>query len=314
MMNRKEQRLETMKKAGLDTNKFFNLNMDIPIGSKVKIEIDGVPYTFDSEDKIIKQILDSGYVYNPKTDKRWVTAQTFRMLNEKSYNHKFKCWETGWDAYLRNNFPYMYQFTMMRDEVHRLAKMENDNDPDFDKLSKFFTKDVVYQTCKDYIRKLKKFIRKQPNRKCKGVPYVKLNKYGNVFIKDLDSKVFNNLEYWADMINYCFDYQSVENALKQFMRYTCKLPKDTPKAECWKTAYKGNGAFGTLNNIIKHHNCVVRNYETGEILDRDGSLAYVDSLLDIYKPNEYWKFHELLKATIELNKFDLRKSIEAQRN
>ena len=91
-----------------------------------------------------------------------------------------------------------------------------------------------------------------------------------------------------------------------------KLPADTPKCSDWKDAFKGNGAFKTLNNICKHHNCVVQNYETGEILDTYGSVAYIESLIDTYR-GSYWKFHELLKATIELNNFDLSKSIESQK-
>ena len=313
MMNRKEQRLETMKNAGLDTTKFFNLQMDIPVGSKVEITIDGVPYTFNSsDDAIVKDIIDKGYVFNSRTDGRFVTAQTFKMLNEKSYNQKTKQWETGWDAYLRNYYPYMYQFSMMLDEAHRLARMERDNDPEFARLSKFFTKDVIYETCNQYIRQLKKYVNNQRNRTCKGKPYVRLNKYGDVFMTDLNIKVYNKLESWLNAIKYSNSYSALETSLKSFMNVMCKLPADTPKCPQWKTAFKGKGAYVTLLNLCKFHGVTVQNYETGERLDRDRSIAYVESLLNTYKANEYWKFHELLKATIELNNFNLNKSIETQ--
>ena len=312
-MTNKKERMEAMKNAGLDVTKFFNLQMDIPVGSKVEIKIDGVPYTFNSsEDPIVKDILDKGYVFNSRVDGRFVTAQTFKMLNGKSYNQKTRRYETGFDAYLRNNYPYMYQFQMMLDEVHRLARMERDNDPDFARLSKFFTKEVIYQTCKHYIRKLKKFVKNQKPRKCKGEPYVKLNKYGNVFVSDLDRRVYNNLEYYSELINACSDYQHIEKYLKAFMSFTCKLPADTPKCSAWKTAFKGIGAYKTLNNIVKHHEVVLTNYETGEKLNRDESVTYIESLLETYK-GEYWKYHELLKKAITDNNFDLRKSIESQK-
>ena len=266
-----------------------------------------------SNDAIVKDILDKGYVFNYKTSGRWVAAETFRMLNEKSYNYKTREYEYGWNNYLKNRYPYMYTFTMMIDELHRLSKMERDFDPEFELLKNFFTKEVVYQTCKHYINQLKKFIKKQPTRKCKGVPYVKLNKYGDVFIKDLDTKVFKPLENWLCAIETSRNYGELECCLREFVKRMVKLPYDTPKCPDWKDAFKGNGAFKTLNNIIKHHNCVVQNYETGEILDTYGSVAYIESLLDLYN-GEYWKFHELLKATIKLNNFDLKESIEAQRN
>lgn len=308
--NNKETRMETLKQAGINTNNFFNLNMNIPVGANVIVTIDGVPYEINSSnDAIVKQIMEEGYVFNAKTSGRWVCAQTFKMLTEESYNYKTGKYESGFDAYLRNCYPYMYQFGAMLDEVHRLSKMEKSNDPDFEKVSSFFTKDVVYYTCKHYIFQLKKFANKQPVRKCKGERYSKLNKYGNVFNKDLYKKVYRPLEMALVAIKGSQNYKMLEDALKEFMKLQCKLPADIPKASEWKDAFKGLGGYKTLNNIIKHHGVVVQNYETGEILDRDGSVAYVDSLIDTYR-GEYWKYHELLKAAIELNNFDLRKSIE----
>lgn len=318
MMNRKEQRIETLRKAGVNTNNFFNLSMNIPVGSNVQIVIDGIPYEFNSSnDPIVQSILEDGYVYNPKTDGRWVAANTFKMLNERSYNWgKHGCeYEYGWDAYLRNRYGYMYQFEMMVDEIHRLAKMEKDNDPDFNKLNRFFTKEVVYQTCKHYIKQLKKYIKTLPVHKCKGEPYVTVGKYRHVFVKDLDTKVYASLEYWLNTIAKADTYAKTESYLRCFVKYAEKvaLPFDTPKCSTWKDAYKANGSFKTLMNIIKHHNVVVENYETGEILDRDGSVKYVEALLDTYV-GQYWKYHELLKAAIKMNNFDLSKSIEEQKN
>lgn len=312
MKSARENRMETLKANGLDTTKFFNLNMDIPVGSDVEIRINGIPYVFNSStDAIAKKIMDDGYIFNSKVDGRWITAQTFRMLNGISFNSKTRECETGFDAYLRNDYPYMYQFSMMLDEVHRLARMERDNDPDFARLSKFFTKEVVYETCKHYIRQLKKYVKNQKSRKCKGVPYCKLNKYGNVFLKDLNEKVYNPLEMALVAIKDSKNYKMIEGALKKFMNIQCKLPYDTPKSVAWKTSFKGIGAYKTLNNIVKHHGVVLTNYETGEKLNRDESVAYIESLLETYKGG-YWKYHELLKKAIADNNFDLRKSIEAQ--
>lgn len=351
MMN-KENRMEALKNAGVNVDNFFDLSMRIPFGAEVKIVVDGkemvvgqnngfvpsvssdekceavssingIPVNtfgcsaigksvFVSEDSIVKGILDNGYVFNSRTDGRFVTAQTFKMLNERSWNWKLKKYEFGWDAYLRNCYGFMYQFDMMLDEVHKLEKMGRNYDPEFARLSSFFTKEVVYETCKHYLRQLKKYIKNQPTRKCKGVPYVKLNKYGNVFIKDLELRVYRRIELALFNVQNARNYTELEKELKAFMNLMVKLPYNTPKANAWKDAFKGKGAYVTLLNIIKFHGVVVQNYETKEILDTYGSVAYVESLLDTYK-NQYWKFHELLKATIELNHFDLKKSIDAQK-
>ena len=312
-MANQQNRMEILKASGLDTTKFFNLNMDIPVGASVQITIDGVPYRFDSSsDSIVKQIMDNGYVFNSRVDGRFITAQTFRMLNERSYNFDTRQYEFGWDAYLRNCYSYMYQFDMMLDEVHKLKKMENANDPDFQRLSNFFTKDVVYETCKQYIRQLKKFIKKQKNRKCQGRPYVKLNKYGNIFLSDLNTRIYQKLDVYLLGIKMSTNYNMLEDNLRLFMNAMCKLPYATPKTSQWKDAFKGKGAYVTLLNIVKFHGVNVLSYETGELLNRDDSIAYVESKLVDYK-GQYWKFHELLKATIEANNFDLKENIQAKK-
>lgn len=311
MKKSKEKRMETLKANGLDTSKFFNVNLNIPIGSKIEIMIDGKPYTINTDDDVVKQIKEKGYVFNPRTDGRWVCAQTFKMLNSSSYNPGINGYEYGWNAYLRNNYPYMYQFKMMKDELHKLSKMEQSNDPEFEKLSRFFTKDVVVETCKHYIRQLNKFIKNQKIRHCKVKPYVKLAyPYGDVFIDDLECRIFTVLSADLYVITISKNYIELEYNLTAFMKHMCKLPDYTPKCEQWKTAFKGKGAYLTLLNIVKFHGCEVINYETAEVLNRDDSVAYIENLLDTYHSKEYWKFHELLKATIKFNKFDLVKSIQ----
>lgn len=265
-----------------------------------------------SKDHIVSNIMDNGYIFNSRVDGRFVTAHMFKMLKGISYNYKTGKHEVGYDAYLRNCYSYMYQFDMMLDEVHRLARMEKDGDKDFHRLSQFFTKEVVYETCKQYIRQLKKYINSQRPRKCQGKPYVKLNKYGNIFISDLNDKIFYPLRNILMLINEVDTYYKLEQALKSFMNIMCKLPYDTPKCSQWKVAFKGKGSYVTLLNIIKFHNVNVVSYETGILLDRDSSIAYVQNKLTEYK-GQYWRFHELLKATIKANNFDLKKSIESQK-
>lgn len=340
IMNNKENRKEALRNAGYNVDNFFDLNLRVPFGATVTINVDGkemvlgqdntneycvnydengipvIPVSATSNltnDPIAKEILDNGYVFNSRTDGRFVTAQTFRMLNTISYSYKTKKYASGWDAYLRNNYGFMYQFEMLADELHKLAKMERSNDTEFARLSSFFTKEVVYETCSHYIRQLKKFIRKQPNRKCKGVPYVKLNKYGDVFIKDLETRVYRKMELALFNIKNTKNYTELEKEFNKFSKLMVKLPYDTPKSSVWKDAFKGKGAYVTLLNIIKFHGVTVQNYETKKLLNTYESVAYVESLLNTYK-NEYWRFHELLKATIKLNQFDLGKSIEAQKN
>ena len=345
--NNRENRMTALNNAGVNTSNFFNVNVNVPVGSCLEIFIDGVPYTFNSGagivgnasnisgvgsmgcrgvgdaingiangnvitnvDPIVQNIMSGGYVFNRKTDGRFVTAQTFKMLTKNSYNWQTRTIESGWDAFLRNGYGYMYQFEMMLDELHKLAKMERNNDADFARLSHFFTKQVVYDTCNHYMRQLKKMIKRLPVKKCHGTPYVKLRQYGNVFCSQLQQRVYNPLYGALVNIDRATTYRDLEIALRSMMQLMLDLPYNTPKCSQWKDAFKGKGAYVTLLNLIKFHGVKVVN-AAGTELNTYDSVAYVESLLTTYR-GEYWRFHEKLKAEIERNNFDLARSIQSQ--
>ena len=336
--NSRENRMTALNNAGVNTSNFFNVNVNVPVGSCLEIFIDGVPYTFNSNtgnvsgnggignvnsmgcssvtprmnalDSVAQSILNDGYVFNRRTDGRFVVAQTFKMLNTNSYNWQTRTTESGWNAYLRNNYGYMYQFEMMLDELHKLAKMERGNDADFARLSKFFTKQVVYETCNHYMRQLKKFINNQPKRSCHGNKYVRLRQYGNVYCDNLQQRVYNPLYGALVNIDRTTNYRDLEVALRSMMQIMIDLPYNTPKCPQWKDAFKGKGAYVTLLNLIKFHGVKVTD-ETGAELNTYDSVTYVESLLNTYN-REYWRFHEKLKAEIARNNFDLARSIQSQ--
>ena len=82
-----------------------------------------------------------------------------------------------------------------------------------------------------------------------------------------------------------------------------KLPYDTPKCKAWKEAFKGNGAYYTLRNLVLSHKVILRGCR-----GMNDSLVKLNECLETYK-GEYWRFHYMLKDTIEYNDFDLRESI-----
>lgn len=303
MKNSRENRIETLKQNGVDTSKFYNLNLTLPMGSTIEIKVDGKQLAdFDEEtENTIKEIMESKYIYNPRVDGRFVAAQTFKMINS----------DIGWNGMMKR-FPYKYQFRVMIDELHRLSVMEEHNDPEFEIMKNFFTKEVVVTTCEHYIKQLKKYVSNAKVRKCKGVPYVKLAKYGNVFHRDLQRNVYGKMEEQIRKINNSANYKMMEVRLRKFVSLMNKIPDDSAKCSAWKDAYKGRGAFMTLNNICKHHGVTLTNYETGEKLNQEESLAYLESLIETNR-GAYWKYHELLLVAINENDFDLARSIEAQK-
>lgn len=310
-----EGRMETLRNAGLTTDNFFRLDMQVPKNTKVEITVNGEHMLFAGSndtvsisDPIVQSIIKNGYVRNTKIHRRWITAQTFRMLNYVSPSG----YRRGWDACLFDTYSYMYTFDMMLEEVRILSILEKEDREAFEERVHFFNKYVVVDTVEHYEKKLKKYISnqiKEKPRKCKNMPYVKLHNYGDVFVHELDEEVYSYIHADIYALKHTYDYSALYNALAHFVKHTLnKLPFDTPKAAAWKDAFKGSGSYYTLKNLVMWHDIQLEDYKTGELYDRDRSLEYLNRLLDDYQ-GECWRFNALLRKTIEDNNFDLAKSI-----
>lgn len=331
--NAKDNRMETLKANGIDTTNFFDLSMRVPFGAEVKIIVDGkemiIPATnckesfvtggilhnasissdlYISNDPIAQSIVNDGYVKNSHLFRRWIFAKTMQMINYKSYRNPNR---TGWEACMKDCYSYQYQFDMMIDELHTLAKLQKEDPEYFAERTMFFNGDVVVALLNDYLYRLKKYVKKQMKehpRTCRGAAYVKLAKYGNVLVKDLNDKVYIPIKERINVVESMVkanNYTYIEREFKIFMdKFYNKLPYETTKCSQWKDAFKGAGAFYSLQNAIRFHKVLLRGcgnkYESEAMLN--------DLLKDDYR-NEVWRFHQLLIDTIEYNKFDLKKSI-----
>lgn len=315
--NNKENRVAALKAAGMNTGKYFSISLPkgLQPGAKINITIDenGVP-VFDGDGNNIKtnsaltpdekvllnQVCADGYVKNSKLHRRWVMAQMFRMLNYESYDGK----RFGYDAYLNDNYGYMYQFDMILEEIRVLGKLQKRDTKEFNKRKRFFNDQVVADLIKDYKNKLCKYIEKLPIKKCKGVPYKKICGK-NIFIDDIIRKIyipFNNVSYNViSIMTHDTNYTKLYLVLKKFVKLAkqYKLPFETPKCKEWKNAYKGAGSYYTLMNMVKFHNC-----KANGMYGLDG-VYFIEMLTDRYgETEEYYKLFAFLKKTIEDNHFD----------
>lgn len=315
--NKKENRVAALKAAGMNTGKYFSISLPegLQPGAKINITIDenGVP-VFDGDGNNIKtnsaltpdekallnQVCADGYVKNSKLHRRWVMAQMFRMLNYESYDGK----RFGYDAYLNDNYGYMYQFDMILEEIRVLGKLQERDTKEFNKRKRFFNDQVVADLIRDYKNKLCKYIEKLSIKKCKGVPYKKICGK-NIFIDDIIQKIytpFNNVSYNViSIITHDTDYTKLYLVLKRFVKLAkqYKLPFETPKCKEWKNAYKGAGSYYTLMNMVKFHNC-----RANGMYGLDG-VYFIEMLTDQYgETGEYYKLFAFLKKTIEDNHFD----------
>lgn len=303
MLN-KNERMEKLNAMGVNTGKYFSVDLDN--GTKIHLIIDenGDCKQVKGNDAILESIIADGYVRNTKLHRRFVMAQMFQMLNYVSYDGRNR----GYNDYLRTRYGYDYTLKMMLEEVRVLSKLETRDKETFLEREHFFDRKTVAAVLEDYLEELKKYVDTLPIHKCKGVPYKKV-KGTNIFVADFDKKLYFPVKSYASQIRCANDYNKVYNVLKEFMRNMVKLPYNTKKSKAWIDAYKGAGAFYTLKNLVMFHDCGIENLYGMPMIYGAEAVAYLNNKLDKYK-GEYYRMFALMKKVIKDNNFDFKKRME----
>lgn len=274
------ERIKMLEKLGVNTSKY-------------RVSLGNVVLTSEDE---IENMVKPQFINNNKLFRRWITAQTFKMIYEPSYNEHY-CKEYGWNNYLKNRYSYMYQFDMLKDELKVLAKLELVDREEFEIRSRFFTKEVVYKTCDHYLKQLRRYYKNN----CKTNGEIKLKKYGVVTANDYLSLSLK-LRCFVDDIATSCTYNELKKVFDNFYKCMNPLPTRTSKCSEWKDAFKGSGGYYTLKNLVMFHDVRIKDCPIGKEVEK------LDELLDDYQ-GAYWKFNYLLINTIEYNNFNLKRSI-----
>lgn len=300
----KNERMNKLNNAGINTGKYFNIELpnDLKAGSTISVQINenGEPVIVD---KIATQIIEDGYVRNTKLHRRFVMAQMFQMLGYESWDRT----ESGFDAALRR-YGYDYQFKMMLEEIKVLSKLEVRDYDTFKERAIFFTREVVTKTCEDYVEKLKAHIETLKIYNCKGVPYKKVRGM-NIFCEDLDKKIYMPFHVQISKMRTARNYTELYKILSEFNRKIIKISYNTPKCRAWIDAYKGEGAYYTLKNLIMFHHCTIEDvYPTIGIYGVDANMEVLKEKLNEYQ-GEGWRMFAFMKKVIADNNFDFTKAM-----
>lgn len=303
MMN-KNERMEKLNQAGINTSKYFTVDLDN--GTKIHLIIDenGQPVVVNKKkDEVAEQIITDGYVRNTKLHRRFVMAQMFQMLNYVSYDG----YEEGFHACLRNRYGYHYTLTMMLEEVRVLSKLEVRDIESFSERSSFFTKNVIVDVLCDYVEKLQNYVDNLPTKHCKGIPYKRI-KGSNIFVDDLGKKLYRPMIGKIKFIQLSRSYNELYRHLSGFMRDVIKLPYNTPKSKVWIDTYKGEGAYYTLKNLIMFHECGIK-VDKFDVKYGVSAVAFLEDRLDEYK-GEGWRMFALMKKVIADNNFNFNERMK----
>ena len=295
MLN-KNERMNKLNAMGINTGKYFTVNLEN--GTKVTLIIDENGNPTKVDDVIANSIIEDGYVRNTKLHRRFVMAQMFQALNYTSYNGR----HLGYNEWLKSH-GIGYAFDMMLEEIRVLGKLEERDRETFIERAHFFTKDVIVKTMGDYVMELIKHIDKLPSKKCKGVPYKRI-KGNNIFVVDLEKKVYAPFRNDIYRVKYASNYNELYRIVKGFINKMITLSYNTPKSKAWIDAYKGEGAFYTLKNLVMFHGCGIE--VNGHMVYGAAAVSILNKKLNEYQ-GEGWRMFALMKKVIADNNFDFNK-------
>lgn len=301
-----QERIDALRNAGVDVSHLFAIQ-GANGGEYIASNKNGIFTFLEDNDPIFDQIITQGTVPNRRLFRRWVMAQMFHMLSETAYRSK----EPLGVTHMIHRLGYGYQWKMLLDELYAQMKMENRDPENFADRNRWFNARVVEAMATDYVTQLKEHVEALKERKCKGTPYKRIGNR-NVFVSNLHTKLYNPLNTAIARIRKAKNAAQLFDAAKKFNDMRIKMSHDTPQSKSWVDAYKGSGAYFTMQNLIRFHNCIAIN-DTGKRLNKCQSLAFISAKAEEYKDGEGWRLLAVLKKMLEDNNIDIKKKMATWR-
>jgi hypothetical protein len=293
------KRGDALKAAGIDTSKYFAIPKQDGTEQLMTYDKNGVPVAVDADDPIIKAIIGGGTVPNRNLFRRWVMSQVFHGLAYNGYRGD------GFTNWL-NGHGYVYQWEMLIEELHVQAKLYGKDMENFNARNRWFNKKLAVNMANDYVIQLRKDADNRPWRKCKGVPYINISKSQfpkGVFVSDIDKKLIWPMRQLANDIERAKTAGALELAVRCFWK---KAPvKSFSYKQCaeWKDAYKGMGAYATMQNLLRFHGCTFPKDNDFYKRGMDG-LTLLEEAAELYY-DEGWRLFGLMRQMIEENGIDI---------
>lgn len=301
-----QDRIEALRSAGVDVSCLFAMR-GANGGECVASNKDGKLVVLDDNDPLFDHIISQGTVPNRRLFRRWVMAQMFHMMSYTPYRSKEPLGVTE----MIHRLGYEYQWKMLINELYAQMKMESKDPESFVERNRWFNINVVAVMANDYIAQLRERVDALKVRKCKGIPYKHVCGR-NIFVSDLECKLYNPLEIAKTRIKMAKNAAQLYNAAKNFNDIRIKMPSGTTQSRIWVDAYKGAGAYFTMQNLIRFHNCVAFD-DAGNRLDKFQSLDFILIKAEMYKNGEGWRLLAVLKKMLADNNIDIKKKIASWR-
>lgn len=291
------KRGDALKAAGIDTTKYFSINLPTGGEQLMKMSDDGVPVAVTADDPIMAAIVNQGTVPNRSLFRRWVMSQVF---------HGLQC-PGGFTKWLKYH-GYKYQWEMLVEELHVQAKLYGKDMENFEARNRWFNRELAVTMAKDYVEQLRKDAHKRPTHKCKGVPYIRFSNE-NYFVSDIEKKLVYPVLTRIFSIESAKNPQQLYNAVRNFWMKTPSGSRYYDQCAAWKDAYKGMGAYATMQNLLRFHGCKFPK-DNDFYARRLTGLQMLENAAISYHNGEGWRLFGLMKQMLDENGIDIKAKMQ----
>lgn len=318
-------RMEALAKAGINTDNFFSITM--PDGSTKMAHV-------DDEGQVA--IIKDAYIQNGHMFKQHVLAQMFRMLYDSHYVKGR--WATGYSVALKS-LGYIYTWKMINEELMRQSAMYRHGDErSLNEDRRWFNADVVRYMIMNLAVQLKSSVRHATRHKCKGKKYIKdidvarfivqpdLSNYKGTFYDGLEEFIEDACQVHLYNLKKCETPIDLHHFVEDFVKKHAPIRHNEFKqCEAWKDAYKGYGAYFSMQNLIRFHGCKVfandfLNIPMESTKENGCSTLFFNTIENNEEVLNSWAAHETgywmlgaLKLMLEKNNIDVVAMREAWR-
>jgi hypothetical protein len=317
-------RIKQLEDAGIDVSSLFAMTK--PDGGQViAIRLDNV----------VTEIKGGGDVRSSHLFKQHVLAQMFKMLLTRTFVGKLRkyvtkqCPDGTYDmsSYTERMkmFGYDYTWRVLVEELGRQESMFKHGDTKcFREDNRWYNKELAIAMIDDYFDQLQLLLHSHKTHLYKktGETYIcysgaekilkgkKDSDYGYLYLNEF-AQVFRAIKMYREAIQKATTPRALYNAVKAFVvvmptlysspsKLEDRKPFTTHQCKEWQDAYKGYGAFFSMQNLIRFHRCVF--FENRKRMTKEASLKKLDSMA---AKEAGWYLLGALKQLIVDNKIDI---------
>lgn len=286
------KRGDQLQAAGIDPTRYFSINLPTGGEQLMKMDDDGKALPVMDDDPVLQAIRKGGTVPNRSLFRRWVMSQVFHGLNARG----------GFSVWLRWH-GYDYQWKMLIEELRVQAKLYGKDMENYTQRNRWFNKALAVEMAEDYIEQLREDAKNRPQHKCKGVPYVTVGRK-DYFVSDIDKKLIEPFKVLLADIQRAKTPMRLYETANAFWHAHKPTNMKYKQSREWKDAYRGMGAYATMQNLLRFHGCRFPKNNEFYCIGING-LSLLERAAMTYQNGGGWRLFGLMKQMIDENGIDI---------